>query len=264
MEVVPPAPAAQTGHAKAPRLADLYAPCLTLVAQLRAVAEFGEARALRDRANDLLDRARSQALDAGMPPGDVQDAAFAVVASLDEAVQASTWSKKDEWLARPLQLEHFDRYDAGEEFFARLETLRTDPAATAHVLEVYYLCLALGFEGRYQLQEEKQRRLLIENTYAELRRVERTGSEALSPHARPGDRATVESRSRRLAGAITAVLVVFLAALVYLSMSLYISHVAVEAGQAIQTVQREQAAPAPWNAPVTHARASADPADHSL
>src|SRR5690554_713768 len=128
------------------RLADVYAPCFTLTLQLRAGHEFGDAEVLRGRIKALLEKTRREAARTGLAPEDVREAEFALVAFLDETLLSSDWSQKDRWLARPLQLELFNRYDAGEEFFLRLDGLRANPSLHAEVLEVYYLCMALGFK----------------------------------------------------------------------------------------------------------------------
>jgi type VI secretion system protein ImpK len=56
------------------------------------------------------------------------------------------WSHREEWLKHLLQSEHYATTKAGEEFFERLNMLRPEQGAAR---EVYYLCLALGFIGRY-------------------------------------------------------------------------------------------------------------------
>ena len=130
------------------RLADVYAPCFSLALQLRATNEYGDAEVLRRRIKHLLETTRHEAKRTGLAPEDVREAEFALVAFLDETLLSSEWSQKDRWLARPLQLELYDRYDAGEAFFDRLDGLRANPGLHAEVLEVYYLCMALGFKGK--------------------------------------------------------------------------------------------------------------------
>ena len=88
---------------------------------------------------------------------DYQDACFAVIAWADETIlKHSTWKHHAEWNALPLQLEYFQTRNAGEEFFERLERLRPEQKA---IREVYYLCLGLGFSGRYFLGLEDELKL---------------------------------------------------------------------------------------------------------
>jgi type VI secretion system protein ImpK len=183
-------------EARARRLAEIYAPCFTLVLQLRAAADFGDAAVLRRRILDLLDLSEREAMRAGIPSEDLRLAKFALVAFLDETILSSDWHQKDRWIAQPLQLELYDRYDAGEEFFVQLERLRAQPAAHAEVLEVFYLCMALGFKGRYQIVQQEQIRVLIEGTYADLSRLPGMVAGALAPHGKPRDQVATEVRSK--------------------------------------------------------------------
>jgi type VI secretion system protein ImpK len=215
------------------RLVEAYAPCFTLILKLQATDAFGGEDALREGARVLLDRARRTALDQGHAPDDVAEAHYAVVAFLDETVQGSRWPHRDRWSARPMQLMLYERYDGGEEFFARLERLRADAAAHVDVLEVYYLCLTLGFRGRYQLQGDAPLRVLVENVHAELQRAGRAEAGALSPSGTPGDEAATRRRGRVPNWAVAALAVV-LASVVYLGMSLHVSSVAQQARSAMQ------------------------------
>jgi type VI secretion system protein ImpK len=76
-----------------------------------------------------------------------------VVALLDECALNARQSALADWAGRPLQQEMFGGLLAGEWFFQHVDQLlaRPDTAALADVLEVYQLCLLLGFRGRYSV-----------------------------------------------------------------------------------------------------------------
>jgi type VI secretion system protein ImpK len=83
----------------------------------------------------------------GLVTADDHDAArFAVCAWVDEAILNSSWSGKNGWMSRQLQQTYYNTTEAGEKFFQRLQSLGPHQL---QVREVYYLCLALGFTGRY-------------------------------------------------------------------------------------------------------------------
>lgn len=73
-------------------------------------------------------------------------ARFAICAWVDEAILNSSWNQKGHWQREQLQRIYYQTTDAGEEFFEKLNTLGLHQR---EVREVYYLCLALGFMGRY-------------------------------------------------------------------------------------------------------------------
>ncbi len=77
---------------------------------------------------------------------DYDQARFAVFAWVDEAILSSSWTHKNRWQGEQLQRIYFQTTDAGELFFDRLNTLGPHQR---DVREVYYICLALGFMGRY-------------------------------------------------------------------------------------------------------------------
>jgi type VI secretion system protein ImpK len=119
---------------------------------LLAAARLGEARSLPSAEvlrqdmlgvlRDLVTRCRA----AGIPDAETAEARYAIVAFIDERVLHSNWPGRTEWMSNPLQLQLYREYAAGENFFARMRVLlhRGTPSPA---LEVYYLCLALGFTG---------------------------------------------------------------------------------------------------------------------
>ena len=88
---------------------------------------------------------------AGYSAHDIRDTHFAVVAFLDSVVLHSNEPARPEWERQSLQEEMFGQTDAGVVFFDKLESFRSRPDSEhlADMLEVYLLCLLLGFEGRY-------------------------------------------------------------------------------------------------------------------
>jgi type VI secretion system protein ImpK len=79
-------------------------------------------------------------------PEDFDQARFAIFAWVDETILNSAWKQKNRWMGEQLQRIYYNTSDAGELFFERLNNLGLHQR---DVREVYYLCLALGFKGRY-------------------------------------------------------------------------------------------------------------------
>ncbi|OEU65340.1 MAG: type VI secretion system protein ImpK [Desulfobacterales bacterium PC51MH44] len=79
-------------------------------------------------------------------PEDYDSARFAVFAWVDEAILSSSWDQKIRWQGEQLQRLYYQTADAGEAFFERLNAIGPHQR---DVREVYYLCLAMGFMGRY-------------------------------------------------------------------------------------------------------------------
>lgn len=149
-------------------LAGAFTPVFALILQIRASQDLGDPTALRQRVEALLSESARSARKADVKDADIQEAEFCLVAFLDEAILGSSWPGRDAWSAQPLQLTHYDRYDAGERFFDRLKALLDAGGTRTAVMEVYYLCLALGFKGRYAIQGREVLRRLVDDLHARL------------------------------------------------------------------------------------------------
>ncbi len=133
-------------------LALIFQEALTAIERLRANRQgVSDANAFRHHMREACKTATNQALAAGYNAEDTRYATYAVVAFLDESVLNSHNPIFADWPRRPLQEELFGVQIAGEVFFQYLQQLlgRSDSSDLADLLEVYYLCLLLGFCGRY-------------------------------------------------------------------------------------------------------------------
>lgn len=108
----------------------------------------------RGRVLTLLGESKTRALTAGFTADEYQNALFAVVAWIDEAVMTTPdWPGTARWRKELLQNAYFQTGRAGIEFFTRLEQLVAHQQA---VREVYYFCLMLGFKGRYVTRAQER------------------------------------------------------------------------------------------------------------
>lgn len=217
------------------RLSEIFAPCFTLVLNLRASDDFGDPESLRRHMKELLDDAEREALRTGASPDDIRSAKFALVAFIDETVLSSEWPRKENWASMPLQLELYNQYDAGEVFFDRLEDHRENSGANAEVLEVYYLCMTLGFRGKYQIHGQERLREIIEGTYDDLRRLPGMRGKDLAPHGTPRGQVAQEMRSKLPVWVIAAA-AALISLLIYIGIYVYASNAADGAAQAIQSL----------------------------
>lgn len=94
----------------------------------------------------LISESEEELKNGNFPPEEYDLARFAVFAWIDEAILNSSWDHKDQWQGEQLQRLYYQTADAGEIFFDRLNAVGPHQR---DVREVYYLCLAMGFVGRY-------------------------------------------------------------------------------------------------------------------
>lgn len=180
--------------------ADIYrvcAECLMFALRLPTATDLPSAGELRSRATHLLDGMVSQGRSAGLPDADLAEARYALVAFIDEQVLKSTWVGRSEWMNQPLQLTLYREYTAGENFFNRLRAL-LQMGGRPMSLEVYYLCLALGFRGAYGVTGE----VSAIGSYVEAARRELAkqlpSAAKFGPHAQVRDRLGAERKSNAL------------------------------------------------------------------
>jgi type IV/VI secretion system ImpK/VasF family protein len=100
----------------------------------------------RDSLIAQLKRFAANARELGLPDAEIQEARYALIAFLDEQVLRGGGADRADWMSNPLQLQFYRETTAGENFFARMRAL-TDRGANRGALEVYLLCIALGFVG---------------------------------------------------------------------------------------------------------------------
>ena len=130
------------------RLRDCFAELIAYVAYFiksknKDNLSFGQVQADAQR---LLSETESAMRAGGIAPEEYNEARFAVCAWVDEALLSSTWPGKIEWQKDSLQRKYFQTSDAGQEFFEHLNRLGQHQRDAR---EIYYLCLAMGFKGRY-------------------------------------------------------------------------------------------------------------------
>jgi type VI secretion system protein ImpK len=119
-------------------------------------------------------------------PDDVDAAKYAFCAAVDEIILRSGFTIRDAWERRPLQLQLFGDQLAGENFFERLEQLRAQGGVRLGALEVFHMCLLLGFQGRYLLEGTEKLNYLTSRLGDEIAHMKgRRGG--FAPHAERPD-----------------------------------------------------------------------------
>jgi type VI secretion system protein ImpK len=83
-------------------------------------------------------------------------AKYALVYWTDEILINSTWSHALEWRDHILEWEYFRERLAGEEFFEKAR--QAEGLTRTDALEVYFLCVALGFQGKYAINPAELQR----------------------------------------------------------------------------------------------------------
>lgn len=145
-------------------------PILAAVPQIRHALRHPDPAGLRARLRAQVESFERTARAAALPEAQIDTALFALCALLDDSAQATPWGRAWESLVAEL---HDERTNAGEKFFVLLDELSNDAAGNVDLLEFLYVCLALGFEGRYRAGGEGGRQALMQTRVRLYETIER-------------------------------------------------------------------------------------------
>jgi len=109
------------------------------------------------------------------------DIKYAFCAAIDEAVLSSQMNIRASWERRPLQLILFGDQLAGEHFFDKLEAARNGGGHRINALEVFHMCLLIGFKGRYLLEGPEKLKYLTQQLGEQIAHIKGKPA-AFAPH----------------------------------------------------------------------------------
>jgi type VI secretion system protein ImpK len=162
----PPAPPVPPGPSPAPRpaagapaalhgeglnpLVRAANPLLDLVTPLRGMASHPDVESLRMQLVQAIKGFEAAARAAQVQHDQIAASRYALCTLLDETISSTPWGG-GVWASRSLLVAFHNEAFGGEKFFLILQKLSQDPKNNLPALELMYLCLALGLEGRYRV-----------------------------------------------------------------------------------------------------------------
>jgi len=169
---------------------DLQGLCTDLfliVIRMREAEDLGDPASLRKLISYFIDLFEKNCKAIGITPDSINDSKYALVALIDETVLSVPGVCRDYWFTRPLQIDLFGDNIAGEEFFNKLQKMQLEMERKKDVLEIYYICLSLGFEGKYKIFNAEERVTIMDELGRKIRRTRIRASSGLSPHGNRTD-----------------------------------------------------------------------------
>lgn len=191
-----------------------------LVRHIRALRDHHDVAALRDRVLETVKAFEAKARELGTTAESAYAGRYALCALIDEMVLGTPWGSDSIWNEQSLLATLHNETRGGERFFQILTRMSEDPARNIDLLELLYVCLCLGFRGKYgvipnghvQLEEIEHR------LYQTIRAQRGQPEAALSPHWRGVvDRSAAVARFVPLW--VVPVLVGFLATALFMGLS---------------------------------------------
>jgi type VI secretion system protein ImpK len=178
-------------------LALVFQEILTAIERLRSNRQaVSDSESFRAQIQNAVKAADQEGRKRGYAPEDIRVALFAVIALLDESILNLHNPLFASWPRRPMQEELFGGFTAGEIFFQNIERLlRTnDSDVLADVLEVYEICILLGYLGRYSISGRGELKSIREAIAEKIYRI-RGNLGPLSPAGKPPSGETPKLRS---------------------------------------------------------------------
>lgn len=159
------------------------APLLLLVARLGAVQHVSSTT-LRQQAVQEIRACEDRLRTAAVTREDVLVARYVLCTFVDTAVLNTPWGAQSDWASQSLLVMFHKEVSGGAKFFEIVDRVRVDPARYIGLIELLYVCLALGYEGKYRHDPQGAARLSqLQRELFELIRTRRSlQGEDLSPH----------------------------------------------------------------------------------
>jgi type VI secretion system protein ImpK len=126
-------------------------PLLDLVTPLRSMASHPDVESLRMQLVQAIKGFEAAARAAQVQHDQIAASRYALCTLLDETISSTPWGGGGVWASRSLLVAFHNEAFGGEKFFLILQKLSQDPKNNLPALELMYLCLALGLEGRYRV-----------------------------------------------------------------------------------------------------------------
>jgi len=191
-----------------------------MVRHVRTMPRNDDVAGLHEQVLRTVKAFEAKARELGASPEAAYAGRYALCALIDETVLSTPWGSDSVWNEQSLLATLHNETRGGEKFFQILSRMAEDPLRNLDLLELLYVCLCLGFRGKYgvvqngsaQLQEIEQR------LYQTIRTQRGTPESELSVHWRGAtDRGAAVARFLPLW--VVPVLVCSVAVLLYLGFS---------------------------------------------
>ena len=158
-------------------------PLLVLAGRLRGQIAQADVESLRRQAIQEIRTFEERARHAEIPAEDVLAARYALCTVIDEAVLNTPWGAQSGWASQSLLVTFHREGSGGEKFFQILDRVSGEPQRYLALLELLYACLAVGFEGKYRLDDRGAARLaeVRQTLFKRIEGLRDTSEHELSP-----------------------------------------------------------------------------------
>jgi type VI secretion system protein ImpK len=152
---VPDAPGS-TGQSP---LMQLASPLLMAASRIRTMSSHPNPAALRDALVESVRKFEASARARALTNEQVVAGRYLLCTFIDECASSTPWGGSGAWATQSLLVAFHNESSGGEKVFQLLTKLHENPAANRDLLELIYVILALGLEGRYRVVNDGRQQL---------------------------------------------------------------------------------------------------------
>lgn len=134
-------------------------PLLSAAPRIRSMAQHPNPAGLKDALADGIRKFEAQARAEGLPNEQVVAGRYILCTLLDESAASTPWGGSGVWANQSLLVQFHNETWGGEKVFQLMSKLAENVGANRNLLELLYVVLAFGFEGRYRVANDGKAQL---------------------------------------------------------------------------------------------------------
>jgi len=134
-------------------------PLLVAAPRVRNTARHPNPAALKESLAEGIRKFEAQARSQGLPNEQVVAGRYILCTLLDESAASTPWGGSGTWSAQSLLVQFHNETWGGEKVFQLMSKLAENVDANRNLLELLYVAMAFGFEGRYRVLDNGRAQL---------------------------------------------------------------------------------------------------------
>jgi type VI secretion system protein ImpK len=157
---------------------------LAVMMKLRNMLAHDNPAGLQQQLADEIRKFEANSQSSQLSPEQIVTARYLLCTAIDEAVMNTPWGTSSGWSQRSLLSMFHNETFGGEKFFQIMDRVQQAPEQHVDLLELIYLLISLGFEGKYKLDPRgrDQLEMIRENLFRSIEQQRGRPAPDLSPH----------------------------------------------------------------------------------
>jgi type VI secretion system protein ImpK len=140
-------------------LIDSSSPLMALILRIFSLGDFDDIDDLHKRCKHEIESVELELHRLGFERVTIMAHRYCLCSVIDETVMCSPWGQDSNWSERSLLATFHDETWGGEKYFVILERLMMEPSRYLQIIEFLYICMCLGYEGKYRVMHNGRSQL---------------------------------------------------------------------------------------------------------